>query len=213
MKLTHYQIEHIREWIEMQNIWYDEIKDELLDHMVCAVEERMAGSEISFVHALAEVCAEVNPSQMQRQKLRFEHFNALKEAFIEMKQINLTKLLSLGFLFLCFILLQTYTTTDNSNSLKIFMTASAILIFLFGGVYTYKFRQNKPLSNAYVFSRMNGIYLVSFLYASLPQILFWEWLLNEPTRSFIYAGLQFWFVISGIIVLYNSFNKLKHATH
>ena len=211
MKLAHYQIEHIREWINMQNIWYDEIKDELLDHMVCAVEQRMANAEISFVNALAEVCKEVNPTQVQRQKLKFEHFNALKETFSEMKNFDLMKVLSLTVLFIMFILLQTYTTTDNANSLKIFMTASAILVMLFGAIYTYKFRQIKPLSNAFVFSRINGIYLVSFLYASLPQILFWEWLLSHSTLSFIYIGLQFWFIISGIKVLYESFNKLKHA--
>lgn len=213
MKLAHYQIEHIREWINIQNIWYDEIKDELLDHMVCAVEERITRTDISFVNALAEICLEVDPSAIQRQKLKVEHIRAFKEVLLELKEFSPLKLLSFSILIAILTYLQLTPSPDSASYLESVMLCSAVSIFIFAGVYTYRFRQRRPFSNVYIFSRMNGIYFPSILYATIPLTFLENWLISHPVQNFIYVGLQFWFMICGIKVLYKSFNHLKHATH
>ena len=83
MKLSHYQIEHIREYIDAQNIWYDDIKIELLDHIVCNIEHQMEASDIKFIEAAARAIEEVNPSAIQKERLKVEHIATFKEVYHE----------------------------------------------------------------------------------------------------------------------------------
>ena len=83
MKLAHYQIEHIREYIDGQNIWYDDIKIELIDHIVCNIEHQMEDSDIKFVEAAAIAIKEIDPASIQKERLKVEHIATFKEVYHE----------------------------------------------------------------------------------------------------------------------------------
>ncbi len=213
MKLAHYHIEHIKEWIGMQNIWYDEIKDELLDHMICSTEHKIQASEMKFIEALAEVCNEVKPFELQRQKLKYEHINSFKEVLTEMTRFSLLKSNSLVLTMsvLAFILFR--TPIDNTATLRIYLTSSVLLVMLATLFYTYRHRANHPFSNVYFMAKMNGVCTTNFLIISLIQLLLVDWLIGNPFFLFVLFGLQSWYLFSGIRVLFQSFTRIKHAAH
>ncbi|GAB5533241.1 MAG: hypothetical protein Roseis3KO_50180 [Roseivirga sp.] len=48
MKLAHYQLEHINQYISSQNICYTDIKHELTDHIATAIEHKMVKKALHF---------------------------------------------------------------------------------------------------------------------------------------------------------------------
>lgn len=212
MKLAHYQIEHIREWIGMQNIWYDEIKDELLDHIVCAVEEQMTSEETRFADALARVCSEVDPQKLQRQKLMHEHIKTFKNTIGEMLKLRAVKALIL-IMSLSILVTLGNTGTSSSTILKLYMFLTVVSVFLVSASFLFRARGKNPLSNIYVVSRTNTVISSSLIIISLTDIFLDDWLITHPIFLFTLMGLLTWFVTSGLIVLKNSFNHHRHATH
>lgn len=212
MKLAHYQIEHIKEWISMQNIWYNEIKDELLDHMVCAVEEKMSETQTSFMDALDKVCSEVNPTHLQRQKLKYEHIKTLKDTMSEVLKLKAVKVLAL---LVSLSLLATLSNAGTSSStiLKIYMPLTVVSVFAISALFTIRFRGKNPLSNIYIVSRSNTVISSSLIIISLTDIFLDDWLMIHPIFLFVFMGVLTWYIISGLMVLKNSFNHHTHATH
>lgn len=212
MKLAHYQIEHIRQWISMQNIWYDEIKDELLDHMVCAVEEQMEFREVNFADALAQVCSEVNPQKLQRQKLKYEHLKTLKDTLGEMLKLKAVKALGL-IASLSILVALGNIGTSPSTILKLYMFLTIVSVFAISASFLFRLRGKNPLSNIYVVSRSNTIISSSLIIISLTDIFLDDWLMNHTVFLFMFMGLLTWYVISGLMVLNDSYNHHRHATH
>lgn len=212
MKLAHYQIEHIRQWISMQNIWYDEIKDELLDHMVCAVEEQMEFREVNFADALAQVCSEVNPQKLQRQKLKYEHLKTLKDTLGEMLKLKAVKALGL-IASLSILVTLGNIGTSPSTILKLYMFLTIVSVFTISASFLFRLRGKNPLSNIYVVSRSNTIISSSLIIISLTDIFLDDWLMNHPVFLFMFMGVLTWYVTSGLMVLNDSYNHHRHATH
>ena len=196
----------------MQNIWYDEIKDELLDHVVCAVEEKMLFIEISFTDALTQVCSEVNAQKLQRQKLKYEHIKTLKDTFSEMLKLRALKALILV-LSLSTLATLAITGTSPSTILKLYMFLAVISVFTISTSFIFRFRGQKPLSNIYVVSRSNTVISSSLVIISLADIFLDDWFMSHPVFLFLFMGLLIWYIISGLIVLKDSLSKHKYATH
>lgn len=208
MRLAHYQIEHLREYIDHQSIWYDDVKEEILDHVATAVEERMAAGEESFVDASAVVFTELKIHQFQRQKLKAEHIATLKEVGSEMLLFFTGKRL---FFTVLIVLLSGIMLFASSGLIKEFgwlsIMGPILLMIYFIVIPTYA-RKFRVLYQSYYMSRINAIYLPSSLVSSLFG---WveNWLLQQPLVLMTFFILYYLFVIAGIIVMNRTLKKVK----
>jgi len=55
MKLSEQQIHYINHYLQRSGLQYWDVRMEILDHIVLAVEERLQTSSLSFEEALVEV--------------------------------------------------------------------------------------------------------------------------------------------------------------
>ncbi|MCO6361036.1 hypothetical protein [Roseivirga pacifica] len=209
MKLAHYQIEHIKEYIDRQNIWYDDIKDELLDHLICAVEAEMETNEIKFIDALGKVLTEVNPNELQRQKLKVEHIQTFKDLASELKAFVSTKkvIFTLAATTISYSVIR--FSVDLEEAMKVFQPAMILALMLSFAIPTVSNRALRPLKNAYFISRLNTIYTSAFLASSIINLLALDWLIAHPKALIIYITIFICFVIAGFLLMNKTMLKLK----
>lgn len=83
MKLTPKQISQIHQKIGTWQIYFNDIKAELLDHLSCAIEHRMERGQ-SFEQAFSETQSKINPRRFQRQILIASHLGMAKKLYRDM---------------------------------------------------------------------------------------------------------------------------------
>lgn len=210
MKLLAFQIEHIKEWIQLQNIWYNDLKDELLDHMICATEEKMANQDLNFVEALAQVCTEVEPRKIQRQKLHHEHLNTLKSSLYQMTMLKIGKVVTL-FIALLLYFSALYWGGTAQDILDIYMSAAVLIVLIVSMLYTYRLRSKNPLANLYIMSKLNAVSSSSFLFVALSNLLFSDWIIQNEIALLAFIGVSSWWMITGSDVLFQSYKKIRYA--
>lgn len=212
MKLAYYQIEHIKQYIDQQNIWYDDVKGELLDHIVCAVEHEMEVGDRKFVDALARVLIEIDPSALQRQKLKVEHIATFKDVYHELTGFFTTSKALYPLAAFMGSILFAFWCSDLKLGLQLFHGLSVLALFGNFIARTWRNAKFKPLYNVYFMSRLNAIYTPSFLIGSLVSLLISTWLVHNPIAFVVYLGSFATFLIAGFLVMNRTFLKLKkHA--
>ena len=212
MKLAHYQIEQIREYINAQNIWYQDVKDELLDHMVCAVEEDMIRHNSTFVDAVAKVIVEVKPNRLQRTKLKTEHVRTYKEAYLTLIEV-VTKQSYLIALAIGISAAAIFVFSDLNELLNVYTLGFMVLLFYNFFVRTWNNRAFYPLYNTFFMSRLNALYMPGLIIPSLVNAWAADWLTQQPWLLLGYFSLFNCYVIISFLVLNKSFIKLrKHAS-
>tara|TARA_A100000171_G_scaffold40989_1_gene41629 strand:+ start:1573 stop:2199 length:627 start_codon:yes stop_codon:yes gene_type:complete len=203
MKLAHYQIEHIREYIDGQNIWYDDIKIELIDHIVCNIEHQMEDSDIKFVEAAAIAIKEIDPASIQKERLKVEHIATFKEVYHEIIDLfSGSKIYLAVVAILAGVLLIT--------TLRSFSTTALTALFVNFFARTYFNRKFKPLYNSFFMSRLNTVYTSALLSTSLIGLLLADWLVQNPVALIIYISTFNLYLIASFKVINRAFNKLKH---
>lgn len=210
MKLAHYQIEHIREYIDGQNIWYDDIKEELLDHIVCNVEDYMRSGDIKFVEAAALAIKEVNPSAIQKERLKVEHIATFKEVYHEIIDLFSGSKIYLAVVAILVGVLLITISNDLAETLGLFSTTALTALFVNFFARTYFNRKFKPLYNSYFMSRLNTIYTSTLLFTSLISLLLADWLVQDPVALIIYISTFNLYLIASFRVINRTFNKLKN---
>ncbi len=210
MKLAHYQIEHIREYIDGQSIWYDDIKSELLDHIICNVEHRMATSDIKFVEAAALAIEEINPSAIQKERLKVEHIATFKEVSQEIIGLFSGSKIYLAVAAILAGVLLTTVSNDLEETLRLFSTMALTALFLNFFARTYFNRKFKPLYNSFFMSRLNTVYTSALLSTSLVGLLLTDWLVQNPVALIIYISTFNLYLIASFRVLNRTFNKLRN---
>ncbi|GEM_PF-3241300 len=212
MKLAHYQIEHIKEYIDGQNIWYQDVKDELLDHIVCAVEDDIASNQSSFVDAVAKVVLEVKPARLQRSKLKTEHIRTFKEVYLTFLNI-LTKQSYWIALAIGIATGVIFFSTDLDEVLRIYTLGMMVVLFYNFFVRTWNNRKFQPLYNTFFMSRLNALYMPGLIIPSIINGWASEWLVENPWTLLAYISVFNCYLIICFIVLNKSFIKLrKHAS-
>lgn len=209
MKLAHYQIEHIKEYIDQQNIWYDDIKDELLDHIICAVEADMEANESKFVDALGKALTEVSPNELQRQKLKVEHIQTFKDIAAELKAFVSTKKVAYTLAATAISYAIIRFSVDLEEAMKVFQPAMILALMLSFAIPTVSNRALRPLKNAYFISRLNTIYTSAFLASSIINLLALDWLIVHPKALIIYITIFICYVIAGFLLMNKTMLKLK----
>lgn len=208
MKLTLYQIEQIQEYIDTQDIWYDDVKQEILDHVATAVEERMESKEIKFIDACGDIFLELDINKFQRHKLKYEHIATLREVGSEMLSFLKGKRL----FFLIMIISASGLGFSISSSitqglwiLGIWMPLTLMVYFIFIPAFASKFR---VVYQSYYVSRINAIYLPAFI--GLSAIMWIEdWLLTHPIIAIIFFSTYHLFVVAGLIIMNKTLNLVK----
>jgi hypothetical protein len=210
MKLAHYQIEHIKEYIDAQNIWYDDIKIELVDHIVCNVEHQMEVSDIKFIEAAARAIEEVNPSAIQKERLKVEHIATFKEVYNEAIGLFSGSKIYLAVMAVLAGILLVIFSSDLEEALRLFSTTSLTVLFVNFFARTYFNRKFKPLYNSYFMSRLNAVYTSALLFTSLIGLLVADWLVQSPVALIIYICAFNLYLIASFMVMNRTFNKLKN---
>lgn len=208
MKLAHYQIDQLKEYISTQSIWYEDVREEILDHVASIVEEKMTEEDVSFVNASAEAFNELDIHKFQRAKLLAEHKAVLKEVLREMKSfLSGTRLIYLATLvsFIGFIF---SINADLTQEIWPFAMMGPILLMVyFIAIPTY-LRKYRVLYLSYYFSRINGIYLPTMFFSSL---ITWadDWLLSRPLWCIAITSFYFLYVASGLLIMNRTLKKVK----
>ena len=208
MKLTHFQIEQIKEYSDTQSIWYDDVKQEILDHVATAVEEKMESGEINFIDFCGDVFLELDVNKFQRHKLKYEHLATLREAGNEM----LTFLKGKRLLYLVTIISLSGLGFSISSSftlglwtLGIWMPLTLIFYFI---IIPNRSKKYRVLYQSYYMSRVNAVYLPTFL--SLSAIGWAEnWLLARPILAVTIFSVYHLFVIAGLIIIHKTLKQVK----
>ncbi|WP_339609502.1 hypothetical protein [uncultured Roseivirga sp.] len=210
MKLAHYQIEHIQEYIDGQNIWYDDIKIELIDHIVCNIEHQMEDSDIKFVEAAAITIKEIDPASIQKERLKVEHIATFKEVYHEIIDLFSGSKIYLAVVAILAGVLLTTVSNDLEETLRLFSTTALTALFVNFFARTYFNRKFKPLYNSFFMSRLNTVYTSALLSTSLIGLLLTDWLVQNPVALIIYISTFNLYLIASFRVLNRTFNKLKN---
>ncbi len=209
MKLAHYQIAHIKSYIDNKNIWYQDIKDELLDHMICGVEREMEENETSFADAVSKIALEVKPLSLQRAKLKIEHLRTFKElnhTVIDLA-VNKTHLIIICILIAVFL---TAFTDTLSNTINFYNTA-VILALVYNFTFrTWRNKEFKPLQNTLFTSRMNALSVTAILTIQFLNLTLAELIEATPWLFMLYTAIFNIYVLASFKILNKSFLDLKN---
>lgn len=208
MKLAHYQLEQIRTYINDQSIWYDDVREEILDHVATSVEAKMTNTDIRFVDACAEVFKELDIQSFQRQRLKYEHIATFRDVFQVMLSFFTGKrLLYLVTIISCTFFAYSLSTEWVENYWLLTIWGPVVLMFYFIAIPVHA-RRFRVLYQSYYMSRINAIYTPAFL---LTSVFGWteDWLLAHTNWALIFFTAYHLFVVSGLMVMHNTLKQVK----
>lgn len=207
MKLNKNQISKIKNFISIGNIHYEDIREELEDHLASAVEEKM-NSGLSFELALSEKQSRFNPSKLQRDILINTHWGMIKGIFKRMKSIPVV-LISLIIAFLISGLLIQILDLSPDYSEKIIKTVVMVQITL---TAVFGLFRTRYLKNSQIMSSGNSLFLLGSLSQFLLRLEWFQWIgfTNEQALFM----MCFWFtllLISGFTQLIVTTKRIQIA--
>jgi len=204
MKLAHYQIEHIKDYINDQDIWYKEIKEEILDHIVSAVEIQMTESSNDFLETLAQVLTEIDILSIQKAKASLESKTTLRLIGIEMLTYLKGKRLAMILLMFIGILLISITTTFFSFHLVEGLTILAIIPF----ISLYSYFKSPALLHTIFKLRIKVIMWVPIMFITFNNLLSLIDYSSDILTALSYCGFG-WIIIASFKVLKTTYRRIK----
>ncbi len=202
MKLASYQIELISNYLDEQNIWYADLREELLDHVASSIEERSQGSEDRFPELLGEQLVELDINTIQAERVKREFRNTLQSILEEMLSMLKSKMLLVLIVLFSGILLLFLKT--NLLELPIIEGIAILGLIPFLSVYPY-FKSKALLHN--IFKVRISVVVFSVVFA---------FVLNQLTQSFlplvilpILNCVLVWFLTGAYAVLQRTLNSIK----
>lgn len=207
MKLNPQQVSQIGQKISSSQVYYNDIRSEITDHIACKIEAELMSDE-EFEGLLQKSLSEVNPKRFQRSLLIQAHLNSLIEFLGNFGNLKIMlKTIAMTFVIGTFINIFSKNTPEFAETaLKTaFLIAcySTFILIIWG---------NKYFGNSKLLTAAN----VLFLIASLSQFLLrLEWLSwtganNQQLLFFMTACFSF-ILCSGYTNIYRQFKKLKTA--
>jgi hypothetical protein len=198
MKLAHYQIEHIREYIKDQNIWYYDVRQELVDHIASAIESKIEEEEISFSKAFAEAIEGIDCRKVQRKRMKIATFLAHKNMKSEI--FNLFQSAQLLMPFTCFLgFYLLFSNTDQANLLIILFKTIGIAALIIPLLISLLDKKYKPYNYTFFMGAYNGSFLSIIVIAiPLDNYMFFD---SIHANAYYYAA--FFTVLFTIVYLTN----------
>ena len=203
MKLTNQQINLIQNATPKGSIYYNDIKEEMIDHISSKVED-LIESGIGFDDAFGQVRKEINFSTFQRQLLIASHLGFFKKIFLNLlKGSVLLKATLIFAVCLSLSLIFDYRPEEAEKHIKTMFVSSTIglaLMGLWAGL----------LKNSQVMSAGNSLWLILCISQILLDLDFLVWIGLAPIAgisliTFLLSSLY----ISGLIEVVHQAKKLK----
>ncbi|WP_075349535.1 hypothetical protein [Algoriphagus marinus] len=205
MSLSTNQINQIQSSLASGNIYYDDIKDELVDHRASAIERDMEEG-LTFEQAMSNQLKNFNESKFQREILLHTHLGMLKNIFQEMGnfrilfKVLLMTLVIVGFMNLFAAENPAYSETLLKVSMMIAITLSAIL-----GLFS-----TRLMRNSQVMAAGNTLFLMGSLSQYFLRLEWLQW--TGFSDQVLLHGLTFWFCLiltAGFRLLANRITKVQ----
>lgn len=208
MNLAHYQLKHIADYVNSQNICYTDIRHELTDHIASAIEHKMVTDNSSFANAFSLTIDQVNCSAIQKKKLINETLalwkkvgrNSLKpfEGYRLLMFIAAVSLTALGFLL-----------SNNVEILdKWFSTGINVLVMI--PVISCLFdRKFKPYQQSYFMTSVVGLYLFVQILVSVKTFLLDRLLVPSTLVQAVYFSLVLFVILLGFELINHAYKKVR----
>ncbi|MEP0711298.1 MAG: hypothetical protein ABJC55_05195, partial [Algoriphagus sp.] len=188
MKLSLSQIAQIESSLSNGNIFYDDIKTELVDHFATEIEEKMDGST-SFDILLQEKLNGFDQKKFQRTLLLQSHVGMLKTIFKKM----------LSFWLLFKVVVMTYIIGDIVNLFSTYtpefaeqvLKTSSILTFLV--IAIVGLIRTRLLKNSQIVAAVNTLFMIGMLSQFVLQLDWLQWT-GLSNQTLLYA-FTFWFCL------------------
>ena len=176
MKLSENQLEQIKAVAQDNSIFYQDIRNELIDHLASKVEELM-GSGLNFEEAFLLSKKDVNPNEFQRKILMASHlgyFKSIFKNFLNWK-ILLKSIPLFTFMVLIFFIrdLDPFAAEKGLKVIVVSCTVAMALMGLWGGL----------LKNSQVVSAGNTLWLTVCVSQLLLDLDTFVWIGISPQAS------------------------------
>ncbi|SFT95590.1 hypothetical protein SAMN04489724_2950 [Algoriphagus locisalis] len=197
MKLSPSQISKIKSSLSGGNIYYDDIRTELVDHFATEIEENLEEGQ-SFELLLDEKLSNFNQKKFQRNLLLQTHLGMLKAIFKKMLFFWLAFKVIVMTFFIGFIVnvFSTYTPEFAEQVLK----TSFILTFL--AIAMLALIRTRFLKNSQIVAAGNTLFMIAMLSQFVLQLEWLQW--TGLTNQKLLYGFTFWFcllLVAGFRVL------------
>lgn len=205
MKLTSSQIAQIQSSLSNGNIFYDDIKAELVDHFATEIEEKMDGSK-SFELLLQEKLIGFDQKKFQRTLLLQSHIGMLKTIFNNMLSFWLLVKVAVIAYVIGFIINSFYTFSPEfaEQVLKTSFILTFLVIAILGLIRT------RLLKNSQIVAAGNSLFMLGMISQFILRLEWLQWIgLTNKSLLFI---LTFWFcllLVAGYRVLSGKVTRVQ----
>lgn len=208
MKLAHYQLEHINQYISSQHICYTDIRHELTDHIATSIEHKMAEENTSFANAFSQTIEEVSCSAIQRKKLINETL-----ALWKMVGANAFDLLK-GYRALMLVLAASlcslmFFSNLGLQSLDNWFSTGINVLAIIPVITCLLDKKLKPYKQSYFMSSVVGLYLLVQILVSIKTFLFDRLVAPTPLIQTIYFSMVIFSILLGFQLINNAYRKVK----
>jgi hypothetical protein len=203
--LTTQEITQISKKISSNQVYYTDIRAELIDHIASKIEAELR-DENEFERLLQKSLAEVNPKKFQQSLLIQAHLNSLKEFLGNFGNLRImVKTIAMTFVIGSFINLFSKNTPEFAET----ALKSAFLITCYSG-FILGLWKNKYLSNSQVLTSANVLFLIASLSQFFLRLEWLSWTEANNQQLLFFMTACFSFVLcSGYTNLFSKFQNLQ----
>lgn len=198
------QITQIQSSLSSRNIFYDDIRAELVDHFATEIEENLDKGQ-SFELLLQEKLSSFNQKKFQRNLLLQTHLGMLKAIFNKMLSFwLLVKVIIMTYVIGVFI--NAFYDYSAEQLLKTSFITAFIAVAFFGLIRT------RLLKNSQIVAAGNTLFMVAMLSQFVLQLEWLQWT-GFSNQTLLYA-FTFWFcllLVSGFRVLSGTVKRAQLA--
>ena len=204
MKLNPSQIQEIDRLIGDHNIWYDDLKNELTDHVASAVEDRLGQENTSFQLALMQVVEEINPEKIQRLRM-------LRSLLLPFRWFTLLHPLNTILIFLASAVVL-YGATFHFNNGELANKWLAVILIAaatFPALLTLVDQRHKPYKMSFFCSAVLGCFMVTQVLHAIGTFGLESYLVQSQEVAILFYAFAFGLLILGYIAIFRQYQKAK----
>ena len=204
MKLNKTQIQEIDKLIGDHDIWYDDLKHELTDHVASAVEDRIAQENTSFQFALTQVMKDINPEKIQRLRM-------LRSLLLPFRWFTLLHPLKTILIFLaCAVALYGATFLfSNGESANRWLAVILIAAATFPALLTLVDQRHKPYKMSFFCSAVLGCFMAIQVLHSIGTFGLESYLEQSQEVAILFYAFAFGLLTLGYIAIFRQYQKAK----
>lgn len=164
MKLTTPQIQQIEKYLDAKNIYYIDVRFELLDHIITEIEEQLKITNQSFEAVFQQTCKKWSPHFKEKTSLFFGlGFSAPSIIINKAKKLYAKHyLLLLGAYFIPFLVLTHYNfiiqNTEDNLLFDVLKTIAVLSLLAFIGMIIFKKNKHKTTYGFILKSQSLGVF-------------------------------------------------------